>query len=93
MNPTHLSPKQTWRNFGKAYSTVNIRFLRDSTRTQYTGQSIGYWMSDKPLIQQALSSELAELLLKIQKEDTAFGFLRGFWQSIVREWHGIDRLR
>jgi hypothetical protein len=55
--------------------------------------SIGYWMSDKPLIQQALSSELAELLLKINSEDRAFAFLRGFWQATSREWNGIDRLR
>lgn len=52
-----------------------------------------YWMSDKPLVQQALSSELAELLLKIQGQEPALAFLRGFWQSMVREWGGIDRLR
>jgi len=52
-----------------------------------------YWMSDKPLVQQALSSELAGLLLKIRVEDSAFAFLKGFLQSMVREWNGIDRLR
>ncbi|THH06725.1 hypothetical protein EW145_g3884 [Phellinidium pouzarii] len=52
-----------------------------------------YWMSDKPLVQQALSSELAELLLTISSTDASLKFLRGFWDAIVREWNGIDRLR
>jgi ribosomal RNA-processing protein 1 len=62
-------------------------------------------MSDKPLVQQALAADLAELLLQINpssssgssKEDNqltaALGFLKGFWQAIVREWTGVDRLR
>ncbi|KLO20099.1 Nop52-domain-containing protein [Schizopora paradoxa] len=52
-----------------------------------------YWMSDKPLVQQALSSELADLLLLISSTESAFAFLGGFWEAIVREWNGIDRLR
>jgi ribosomal RNA-processing protein 1 len=52
-----------------------------------------FWMSDKPLVQQALASELAELLLTITSTDAALAFLRGFWQATVREWNGIDRLR
>lgn len=53
----------------------------------------GYWMSDKPLVQQALASELAELLLTIPSTDNSLAFLSGFWEAIVREWNGIDRLR
>ncbi|PAV22029.1 ribosomal rna processing [Pyrrhoderma noxium] len=52
-----------------------------------------YWMSDKPLVQQALASELAELLLTIPSTDNSLAFLSGFWEAIVREWNGIDRLR
>ncbi|KAI6120634.1 Nop52-domain-containing protein [Pisolithus croceorrhizus] len=52
-----------------------------------------FWMSDKPLVQQALASELAELLLTIKRVSSSLRFLRGFWMTIVREWHGIDRLR
>ena len=50
-------------------------------------------MSDKPLVQQALASELANLLLAIELTDAALGFLQGFWACMVREWSGIDRLR
>ena len=56
-------------------------------------------MSDKPLVQQALAANLADLLPSIQPKDeaerfgAALGFLAGFWRAIVREWQGIDRLR
>ncbi|EAU92801.1 ribosomal RNA processing protein [Coprinopsis cinerea okayama7 len=52
-----------------------------------------FWMSDKPLVQQGLASELAELLLTIPSNNESIAFLRGFWETIVREWNGIDRLR
>jgi len=50
-------------------------------------------MSDKPLVQQALASELAELILAVTSTAASLAFLRGFWTTIVREWNGIDRLR
>ncbi|KZO91260.1 Nop52-domain-containing protein [Calocera viscosa TUFC12733] len=52
-----------------------------------------YWHSDKPLVQQALSSELASIPLQMEDAGRALGFMRGFWQSMLREWNGIDRLR
>ena len=50
-------------------------------------------MSDKPLIQQALATELAELVLTITNAQSALAFLDGFWRCMVREWSGIDVLR
>ena len=50
-------------------------------------------MSDKHLVQQALASDIAEILLQIPKLSSALSFLRGFWEAMVREWSGIDRLR
>jgi len=50
-------------------------------------------MSDKPLVQQALATELADLVLTITTTPLSLAFLRGFWETIVREWNGIDRLR
>ena len=50
----------------------------------------GFWMSDKPLVQQALATEIADIILAIPKTSSALGFLQGFWESIVREWGGID---
>ena len=50
-------------------------------------------MSDKPLVQQALATELADILLKIPDPSSSLLFLKGFWHTVVREWQGIDRLR
>lgn len=66
-------------------------------------------MSDKPLVQQALAAELANLLLIInpipstttlttaeadaERTKAALAFLDGFWKAMVREWSGLDRLR
>jgi ribosomal RNA-processing protein 1 len=50
-------------------------------------------MSDKPLVQQALATELADLVLTITTTSSSLAFLRGFWETTVREWNGIDRLR
>ena len=50
-------------------------------------------MSDKPLVQQGLASELAEIILSISSPSISLAFLDGFWQTHVREWSGIDRLR
>ncbi|QRV80305.1 ribosomal RNA processing protein 1 [Ceratobasidium sp. AG-Ba] len=52
-----------------------------------------FWMSDKPIVQQDLSQELANLILVIPSRDPAIGFIRGFWEATVREWAGIDRYR
>ncbi|KAH9997747.1 nucleolar protein,Nop52-domain-containing protein [Russula compacta] len=45
-----------------------------------------FWMSDKALVQQALASELANILLSIDHNSASF-------ETIVREWEGLDRLR
>ena len=50
----------------------------------------GFWMSDKPLVQQALASELAELILTISLTAASLAFIHGFWETTVREWNGID---
>ncbi|CAE6451863.1 unnamed protein product [Rhizoctonia solani] len=52
-----------------------------------------FWMSDKPFVQQDLSSELANLVLVIPSLESAIGFVHGFWEAMVREWAGIDRYR
>lgn len=54
---------------------------------------VGFWMSDKPLVQQALATEIAEILLTITDLSVSLDFLRGFWETTVREWNNIDRLR
>ncbi|ETW86988.1 hypothetical protein HETIRDRAFT_306975 [Heterobasidion irregulare TC 32-1] len=85
----------------KAIKSLAI-FLSDSSRPPlrkndmdklWKGIFYCFWMSDKPLVQQALASELAEIILTIESTASSLAFLRGFWETTVREWNGIDRLR
>ncbi|KAG8852684.1 hypothetical protein FRB96_008540 [Tulasnella sp. 330] len=52
-----------------------------------------FWHSDKPLVQQALATDLAGLTLTINSTPTSFQFLKGFWQMMVEQWTKIDHLR
>ncbi|KAJ3787116.1 Nop52-domain-containing protein [Lentinula aff. detonsa] len=85
----------------KAIKNLSI-FLSDESRNKmpksemtrlWKGIFYCFWMSDKPLVQQALATELAELVLTTTNTSSALSFLNGFWETIVREWNGIDRLR
>lgn len=59
-------------------------------------------MSDKPLVQQKLADDLADLLLvvrtakadgRVARVKSALAFLEAFWHIVIREWSGLDRLR
>ncbi|KIY43769.1 Nop52-domain-containing protein [Fistulina hepatica ATCC 64428] len=85
----------------KAIKSLSI-FLSDVSRNVLSKSEMDklwkgifycFWMSDKPLVQQALASELAEILLTISVVPASIAYLQGFWTAIVREWGGIDRLR
>jgi ribosomal RNA-processing protein 1 len=52
----------------------------------------GFWMSDKPLIQQALANDLGALVMEMPAAN-AIPFLKAFWQIHCQEWHGLDRIR
>lgn len=53
------------------------------------------WMCDRPLPQQALAQDLADLIyvLPDKNEKAVVAWLRGFWAIMAREWTGIDVLR
>lgn len=51
------------------------------------------WHSDKPLTQQRLARDLADLLTVVQGRENFLCFVRAFWSTIAREWGGVDALR
>lgn len=51
------------------------------------------WMSDKPLTQQRLARDLADLLHVLHGKENFLGFVDAFWKTMAREWGGIDALR
>ncbi|XP_033003004.1 ribosomal RNA processing protein 1 homolog B [Lacerta agilis] len=51
------------------------------------------WMQDKPLLQEELSNNIAQLTHVIENIDAWHLFIQTFWQTMNREWSGIDNLR
>lgn len=58
----------------------------------WKGLYYALWMCDRPLPQQALCAELADLIFVLPR-DAVVPWLRGFWATMSREWTGIDVLR
>ena len=50
------------------------------------------WLSDKPLTQQRLARELADLARGLAPANF-LPFVAAFWTTIAREWNGIEALR
>lgn len=51
------------------------------------------WMQDKPLLQEELANNISQLIHVIQNTEAQHLFIRTFWQTMSREWNGIDNLR
>ncbi|XP_010596978.1 ribosomal RNA processing protein 1 homolog A [Loxodonta africana] len=51
------------------------------------------WMQDKQLLQEELGRTISQLLHAFQTTEAQHLFLQTFWQTMNREWMGIDRLR
>ncbi|KAI8054630.1 nucleolar protein,Nop52-domain-containing protein [Syncephalis plumigaleata] len=50
------------------------------------------WMSDKPLIQQQLCDDLADLA-KLMSVERVIPWFNAFWTTMCREWAGVDKHR
>ncbi|NXK81515.1 RRP1B protein, partial [Amazona guildingii] len=51
------------------------------------------WMQDKPLLQEELANNISQLIHAIENTETRRLFIQTFWQTMNREWNGIDNLR
>ncbi|NXO16956.1 RRP1B protein, partial [Oriolus oriolus] len=51
------------------------------------------WMQDKPLLQEELASNISQLIHVFQNTEARHLFIQTFWQTMNREWNGIDNLR
>lgn len=88
-----LSSLRTYLSRANSQLFTSLDFLK-----LWKGLFYCLWMQDKPRNQQNLSRDLAELVdvfkadRKIGKEN-AVGWFEAFWQTMAREWGGIDGLR
>uniref|UniRef100_A0A8D0GDM1 RRP1B protein n=1 Tax=Sphenodon punctatus TaxID=8508 RepID=A0A8D0GDM1_SPHPU len=51
------------------------------------------WMQDKLLLQEELADTISQLIHVIQNTEARHLFIQTFWQTMNREWNGLDRLR
>ncbi|NXJ78044.1 RRP1B protein, partial [Trogon melanurus] len=51
------------------------------------------WMQDKPLLQEELAENISQLIHVFQNIEARHLFIQTFWQTMNREWNGIDNLR
>ncbi|XP_008055048.1 ribosomal RNA processing protein 1 homolog A isoform X1 [Carlito syrichta] len=68
-------------------------FTHDELLKVWKGLFYCMWMQDKPLLQEDLGKTISQLIHAFQTTETQHLFLRTFWQTMSREWTGIDRLR
>lgn len=80
------------------------RLSKDEMDKVWAGLYYNYWMSDKPLVQQALADSLALLTFAVRPSSTTpvtearvfrarMAYLRAFWQTLTREWPSLDKHR
>ncbi|XP_057361061.1 ribosomal RNA processing protein 1 homolog B isoform X2 [Manis pentadactyla] len=51
------------------------------------------WVQDEPLLQEELATSLSQLIHAVNNSEAQHLFIQTFWQTMSREWTGIDRLR
>ncbi|XP_036094044.1 ribosomal RNA processing protein 1 homolog A isoform X2 [Rousettus aegyptiacus] len=68
-------------------------FTHDELLKVWKGLFYCMWMQDKPLLQEELGRTISQLLHAFQTTEAQHLFLQTFWQTMNREWTGIDRLR
>ncbi|KAJ1497890.1 hypothetical protein HMI54_013210 [Coelomomyces lativittatus] len=52
----------------------------------------GYWLSDKTEVQLDLAEKISMITLDLNPT-LGIEYIRYFWQTIISEWHGIDKFR
>ncbi|XP_053421748.1 ribosomal RNA processing protein 1 homolog A isoform X2 [Nycticebus coucang] len=68
-------------------------FSHDELLKVWKGLFYCMWMQDKPLLQEELGRTISQLIHAFQTTEAQHLFLQAFWQTMNREWMGIDRLR
>ncbi|KFO28097.1 ribosomal RNA processing protein 1 homolog A [Fukomys damarensis] len=68
-------------------------FTHDELLKIWKGLFYCMWMQDKLLLQEELGRTISQLIHAFQTMEAQHLFLRTFWQTMIREWAGLDRLR
>uniref|UniRef100_A0A663N7K1 Ribosomal RNA processing 1B n=1 Tax=Athene cunicularia TaxID=194338 RepID=A0A663N7K1_ATHCN len=80
------------RNRG-IYMRTFCGFSQEELLKIWKGLFYCMWMQDKPLLQEELAGNISQLIHVIQNTEARHLFIQTFWQTMNREWNGIDNLR
>ncbi|XP_058379171.1 ribosomal RNA processing protein 1 homolog B isoform X3 [Diceros bicornis minor] len=50
------------------------------------------WVQDEPLLQEELANTISQLIHVVNNSEAQYLFIQTFWQTVNREWKGIDTL-
>ncbi|XP_006894115.1 PREDICTED: ribosomal RNA processing protein 1 homolog B [Elephantulus edwardii] len=50
------------------------------------------WVQDEPLLQEELANTISQLVHVVNNSEAQHLFIQTFWQTMNREWKGIDKL-
>uniref|UniRef100_A0A8C5ZGP0 Ribosomal RNA processing 1 n=1 Tax=Marmota marmota marmota TaxID=9994 RepID=A0A8C5ZGP0_MARMA len=81
------------RKWSECHCSGTGSFTHDELLKVWKGLFYCMWMQDKPLLQEELGRTISQLIHAFQTTETQHLFLQTFWQTMNREWAGIDRLR
>lgn len=51
------------------------------------------WVQDEPLLQEELANIISQLIHVVNSSEAQHLFIQTFWQTMNREWQGIDKLQ
>ncbi|KAI0126168.1 hypothetical protein BJ170DRAFT_462783 [Xylariales sp. AK1849] len=88
---TRTAALTTLRTFLSASTTARQLTALDNLKL-WKGLFYSLYMCDRPIPQQNLCAELANLL-EVLPDEAVVPWLTGFWDVLSREWTGIDVLR
>ncbi|KAI0426115.1 nucleolar protein,Nop52-domain-containing protein [Xylaria sp. FL1042] len=88
---TRASALESLRTFLSASATASRLSHLDNMKL-WKGLYYSLWMCDKPIPQQNLCAELAALI-DVLPDAAVAPWLAAFWETMGREWAGIDVLR
>ncbi|XP_023213614.1 ribosomal RNA processing protein 1 homolog A-like [Centruroides sculpturatus] len=76
-----------------ARSSCENAFEHEDMMKLWKGLFYCMWMSDKPLIQETLADSMSKLIHRFSRIEYTYMFIECFFETMSREWFGLDKFR
>ncbi|XP_052020465.1 ribosomal RNA processing protein 1 homolog B isoform X2 [Apodemus sylvaticus] len=78
---------------GAEEATVCGSFSQEELLKIWKGLFYCMWVQDEPLLQEELANIISQLIHVVSSLEAQHLFIQTFWQTMNREWQGIDKLQ